>query len=64
MSGAPPASAQSTRAQQVLKPLESYRAPLRSEPSPLARYALVNVEADRITNSLNTLKEQILRLPV
>jgi hypothetical protein len=25
------------------------------------RYALVNVEADRITNSLNTLAEQTLR---
>ncbi len=24
------------------------------------RYALVNVEADRMTNSLNTLREQIL----
>jgi hypothetical protein len=26
----------------------------------IERYALVNVEADRITNSLNTLREQIL----
>jgi hypothetical protein len=30
-----------------------------SQPS-AERYALVNVEADRITNSLNTLREQIL----
>ena len=29
----------------------------------LQRYALVNVESDRMTNSLNTLREQIFALP-
>lgn len=40
---------------------EDHHALVRSGDSLTARYALVNVETDRITNSLNTLAEQILR---
>jgi uncharacterized membrane protein YccC len=39
---------------------EDHHALLRSGDSHVERYALVNIEADRVTNSLNTLREQIL----
>jgi uncharacterized membrane protein YccC len=39
---------------------EDYNQLLQSDNSKSERYALSNVEADRITNSLNTLREQIL----
>jgi uncharacterized membrane protein YccC len=39
---------------------EAHRALVRSGDSLTERYALVNVETDRITNSLNTLAEEIL----
>jgi hypothetical protein len=32
--------------------------------SAIERYALVNTEADRITNSLNSISEYVLQLPV
>jgi uncharacterized membrane protein YccC len=41
---------------------EAYNALIRSGDSSLDRYALVNTETDRITNSLNTLAEEVLRL--
>lgn len=40
---------------------ESHRQLIKSGDSPAASYALVNVETDRLTNSLNTLREQTLR---
>jgi uncharacterized membrane protein YccC len=39
---------------------EDHHALLRSGDSHVERYALVNIETDRVTNSLNTLREQIL----
>jgi uncharacterized membrane protein YccC len=42
---------------------EDHHALLRSGDSRAERYALVNIETDRITNSLNTLREQILSRP-
>jgi uncharacterized membrane protein YccC len=39
---------------------EDHHALLRSGDSQVERYALVNVETDRVTNSLNTLREQIV----
>jgi uncharacterized membrane protein YccC len=39
---------------------EDHNRLLESGEGPGERYALVNVEADRITNSVNTLREQIL----
>lgn len=42
---------------------EDHRALLRSGDSRAERYALVNIETDRITNSLNTLREQIVSWP-
>lgn len=41
---------------------EVYNALIRRGDSSIDRYALVNTEADRITNSLNTLGEEILQL--
>jgi len=41
---------------------EAHHALIQSGNSQIARYTLVNTEADRITNSLNTLSEQILGL--
>jgi hypothetical protein len=35
---------------------------VESGDSHMQRYALTNVEADRMTNSVNTLREQILQL--
>jgi hypothetical protein len=40
---------------------EDHRALTRSGDSQIELYALVNVETDRITNSLNTLREQLMR---
>jgi len=40
---------------------EDHRALVRSGDSLTERYALVNVETDRITNSVNTLSEEVLR---
>ena len=40
---------------------EDYRALIHSGESSAERYLLVNVEMDRITNSLNTLAEQVLQ---
>ncbi|MEO7143403.1 MAG: hypothetical protein ABI165_07850, partial [Bryobacteraceae bacterium] len=40
---------------------EDHRALVDSGDPLTARYALVNVETDRITNSLNTLSEELLR---
>jgi uncharacterized membrane protein YccC len=40
---------------------EDYNRLLETGDTGVERYALVNVEADRLTNSLNTLSEQILR---
>jgi uncharacterized membrane protein YccC len=42
---------------------EDHHALLRSGDSHVDRYALVNVETDRVTNSLNTLREQIVSWP-
>jgi uncharacterized membrane protein YccC len=42
---------------------EDHQALLRSGDSHVERYALVNIETDRVTNSLNTLREQIVALP-
>jgi uncharacterized membrane protein YccC len=42
---------------------EDHNVLLRSGDSQVERYALVNIEADRVTNSLNTLREQIVRWP-
>jgi uncharacterized membrane protein YccC len=42
---------------------EDHHALLRSGDSHVERYALVNIETDRITNSLNTLREQIISWP-
>lgn len=39
---------------------EDYHLLIESGDSKNERYALVNVEADRIINSLNTLREQVL----
>jgi len=39
---------------------EDYRALVQSGDQKIERYALVNVEADRIVNSLNTLREQVI----
>lgn len=43
---------------------EDHRALAHSGDSGVQRYALVNVEADRIVNSVNTLAEQVLRFSV
>jgi hypothetical protein len=40
---------------------EDHHALIHSGDSASERYALVNVETDRITNSLNTLSEELLR---
>ena len=42
---------------------EDHHALLRSGDSHVERYALVNIETDRVTNSLNTLREQISAWP-
>ena len=42
---------------------EDHHALLRSGDSHVQRYALVNIETDRVTNSLNTLREQIVAWP-
>jgi len=42
---------------------EDHHVLLRSGDSRAARYALVNIETDRVTNSLNTLREQIVAWP-
>ncbi len=42
---------------------EDHHALLRSGDSRVERYALVNIETDRVTNSLNTLREQIVAWP-
>ena len=42
---------------------EDHHALLRSGDSRAERYALVNIETDRVTNSLNTLREQIVSWP-
>jgi uncharacterized membrane protein YccC len=42
---------------------EDHHVLLRSGDSHTERYALVNIETDRLTNSLNTLREQILAWP-
>jgi uncharacterized membrane protein YccC len=42
---------------------EDHHALLRSGDSRVERYALVNIETDRVTNSLNTLREQIISWP-
>jgi hypothetical protein len=39
---------------------EDHRVLLQSGDQKIERYALVNVEADRIVNSLNTLREQVM----
>jgi hypothetical protein len=39
---------------------EDHRELLQAGDPHAERYALVNIEADRITNSLNTLREQVL----
>ena len=41
---------------------EDYHALIESADSQVERHALVNTEADRIVNSLNTLREEILKL--
>ena len=43
---------------------ESYRLLSKSGDPAVERYALVNIEADRVTNSLNTLAEKIVAHPV
>jgi uncharacterized membrane protein YccC len=40
---------------------EDHHAPVHSGDALAERYALVNVETDRVTNSLNTLSEELLR---
>jgi hypothetical protein len=40
---------------------EDYNALVHSGDSRNERYALINVEADRITNSLNTLAEELMK---
>jgi uncharacterized membrane protein YccC len=42
---------------------EDHHALLQSGDSHVERYALVNIETDRVTNSLNTLREQIVAWP-
>ena len=42
---------------------QDHHALLRSGDSHVERYALVNIETDRVTNSLNTLREQITAWP-
>lgn len=42
---------------------EDHHALVHSSHAPAERYALVNVETDRVTNSLNTLSEEILGWP-
>jgi uncharacterized membrane protein YccC len=42
---------------------EDHHALLRSGDANVERYALVNIETDRVTNSLNTLREQIVAWP-
>lgn len=42
---------------------EDHHALIKSGDSHVARYALVNIETDRVTNSLNTLREQIIAWP-
>ena len=42
---------------------EDHNALLRSGDAQVERYALVNIETDRVTNSLNTLREQIVAWP-
>ena len=42
---------------------EDHHALLHSGDSHVERYALVNIETDRVTNSLNTLREQIISWP-
>jgi uncharacterized membrane protein YccC len=42
---------------------EDHNVLLRSGDSHVERYALVNIETDRVTNSLNTLREQIMAWP-
>jgi uncharacterized membrane protein YccC len=42
---------------------KDHHALLQSGDSHLERYALVNIETDRVTNSLNTLREQIISWP-
>jgi uncharacterized membrane protein YccC len=39
---------------------EDHHKLLQARTEPMERYELVNIEADRITNSLNTLREQII----
>ena len=39
---------------------EDHHVLLQSGDQKIERYALVNVEADRIVNSLNTLREQVM----
>jgi hypothetical protein len=39
---------------------EDHHVLLQSGDPKIERYALVNVEADRIVNSLNTLREQVM----
>ena len=43
---------------------EDYQKLLEAGDAHTARYALTNVEADRMTNSLNTLREQISAAPI
>jgi hypothetical protein len=40
---------------------EDHHRLLRSANSAIARYALINEETDRMTNSLNTLREQVMQ---
>ena len=40
---------------------EDHRALLRTAVSPAERYAVVNVETDRVTNSLNTLSVELIK---
>ena len=42
---------------------EDHHALIQSGDANVERYALVNIETDRVTNSLNTLREQILAWP-
>jgi uncharacterized membrane protein YccC len=42
---------------------EDHHALLRQGDAHVGRYALVNIETDRVTNSLNTLREQIISWP-
>jgi uncharacterized membrane protein YccC len=43
---------------------EDHHTLLQSGDSHVERYALVNIETDRVTNSLNTLREQIIAWPM